>query len=171
MLYANPAALSLLGFENADEIAGHSLFALVAESYLGLLNFHADAAKPMISGRGFESLFRTRQGELLTVECRLSKTLLDGSEAGLMLLRRTSDTKNLPVQRNDTQRADSLSRFATTLGLEWQSRMTQAHRLLKRLSRSLSTAEAKLAYAELDESLTEAQARARVLSFPPSASW
>lgn len=91
----------------------------------------------------------------MSVECRLSKTLLNGSEAGLMFFRRT-EQETLHGRRIDMQ-CYSLSRFATTLGLEWRSRVTQTRRLLERLSPSLATDEAKLVYAELNESLAEAQ--------------
>lgn len=60
MLCVNPAALSLLGFGDADEIIGYSLFALVAEDCIGSFNLHVNAAGPIIPRLGFESNVRGR---------------------------------------------------------------------------------------------------------------
>ena len=90
--FANPAALKLLGFVGADELIGkraHLMFHFAAEDGSTLSELHSPISKAYASGgklSGFETVFWTRSGEAVPVECSVVPLAIQNKRQGSVVV-------------------------------------------------------------------------------------
>jgi len=90
--FANPAALKLLGFVGADELIGkraHLMFHFAAEDGSTLSEMDSPISKAYASGgklSGFETVFWTRAGEPVPVECSVVPLAIQNRRQGSVVV-------------------------------------------------------------------------------------
>jgi diguanylate cyclase (GGDEF)-like protein/PAS domain S-box-containing protein len=90
--FANPAALKLLGFVGADELVGkraHLMFHFASEDGASLSELSSPISKAYASGgklSGFETVFWTRAGEPLPVECSVVPLAIQNKRQGSVVV-------------------------------------------------------------------------------------
>ncbi|HMA92132.1 MAG TPA: PAS domain S-box protein [Polyangiaceae bacterium] len=124
LLYVNPEAVRLFGYQSPDELVGRPLLELVDPDLQ--VNFEL-RVREIEAGTGtgvFESAFVRRDGTSFPVECRTSRARVDEMGAGFLFFADITERRRQQRRREYAQRVDALSRMCVTIGSELQSYAT-----------------------------------------------
>lgn len=133
LLYVNPEAVRLLGFNSPDELVGRPLSDLVDGEHRTSFDASLAELQSRCSSGAFETAF-LRGRVAFPVECRISSARIDDMGAGFLFFRDIAERKRLQSRRETAKRVDSLARLATVLGSELQHFASRIRRLTQRNS-------------------------------------
>jgi len=132
LLYVNPEAVRLLGFDSPDELVGKPLNDLIDREHRTSFDAYLNDLELSHSSGVFESAFVHRTGEAFPVECRASHTRVDDMGAGFLFFRNIADRKRQQARRENARRVESLARLCMSVGTELQTYATRLRRLVPR---------------------------------------
>ncbi len=132
LLYLNPEAVRLFGFQSSDELVGRPLVELVQLEHRASFDLRLGDAEAGSGAGLFETAFLRRDGSSFPVECRASRARVDEMGAGYLFFRDIAERKRLQARRENARRVDALARLSTSIGAELQSYVTELRRWIGR---------------------------------------
>lgn len=148
LLYVNPEAVRLFGFQSPDDLVGRPLIELVELEHRPSFDLRLGALEVGSGSGTFETAFVRRDGATFPVECRTSRARVDEMGAGFLFFRDITDRKRLQIRRENARRVDALARLSMSIGAELQSYVTELRRWIGR---------ARSGAVDLTESASELQ--------------
>lgn len=124
LLYVNPEAVRLFGYQSPDELVGRPLLELVDPELQLSFELRAREIEAGASSGVFESAFVRRDGTTFPVECRTSRARVDEMGAGFLFFGDITERKRLQNRRENGRRIDALSQLCVTIGSELQNYAT-----------------------------------------------
>jgi len=167
LLYVNPAAVQLLGYQSADEIVGRSVLDFEHPDH----RQSAQNALRGLAGNGqvapTEQVFVCKAGHPVVVEISASPAPLDGSLSSLVFFRDISERKRLQTKLERAVRMESLERLAESVGRDVDDLVTRIQDSLERARASCGDPDAVRAALDAASAATlEAEAMTeRLLGF------
>jgi PAS domain S-box-containing protein len=162
LLYVNPEAVRLFGFETPDELVGRPIIDLVDAENRPSFDLRLGNVEAVSGPSLFETAFLRRDGTSFPVECRTSSARVDEMGAGFLFFRDITERKRLQARRENARRVDTLARLSISIGTELQGYVVDLRRWLARAkSASPATGNATAELASLADAMA---ARADVFS-------
>jgi PAS domain S-box-containing protein len=163
LLYVNPEAVRLFGYQSPDELVGRPLMDLVDAEHRA--HFDVRVTDGERDSRVFETVFLRRDSVAFPVECSTSQARIDEMGAAFLFFRDITERRRLQARRENARRVESLARLAKTLGGELTEHVVA-------LRRGLASAQANAlppernALANMSSVVDAIAARADALSLP-----
>jgi PAS domain S-box-containing protein len=170
LLYVNPEAVRLFGYQSPDELVGRPLVDLVDPEHRPSIDVRLGDVGAGSNGSDlFETAFLRQDGTSFPVECRTSYARVDEMGAGFLFFRDIADRKRQQVRLEYARRVDALARLSMSIGCDLVSYVADLRRSLAG-AKSGGTA-ASDAMAEMTQLANAMAERADALSLPghPSA--
>jgi PAS domain S-box-containing protein len=156
LLYLNPEAVRLFGFQSSDELVGRPLVELVQLEHRASFELRLGDAEAGTGAGLFETAFLRRDGSSYPVECRTSRARVDEMGAGYLFFRDITERKRLQARRENARRVDALARLSTSMGTELQSYVTELRRWIGRgKTGSIPASETTLGLQNLADSMAK----------------
>lgn len=136
LLYLNPEAVRLFGFQSPDQLVGRPLVELVEHEHRASFDLCLGDADVGSGASLFETAFLRRDGSSFPAECRTSRVRVDEMGAGYLFFRDITERKRLQARRENARRVDALARISTSIGVELQNYATELRRWINRTKAS-----------------------------------
>ncbi|HEY5957675.1 MAG TPA: PAS domain S-box protein [Polyangiaceae bacterium] len=163
LLYVNPEAVRLFGFQSPDELVGRPLLDLIDVEHRP--NFDIRLTDAERGTHVFETAFLRRDGTTFPVECSSSQARIDEMGAGFLFFRDITERKRHQARRENARRVESLARLSMSLGDELGGHVATLRRCVSDASAACG-AQSHDALSELSAVVDAIAARARELSLP-----
>jgi two-component system, cell cycle sensor histidine kinase and response regulator CckA len=112
LLYANPAAVRILGFGSAQEIVGRPVMEFVHPDHRQLVSARIAQLAQGIAAPLLEETFLRKDGSSVEVEVSASRAPIEQGWANFVFFRDVSERKQLQAEVERAHRMDSLGRLA-----------------------------------------------------------
>lgn len=118
LLYVNPEAVRLFGYQSPDDLVGRPLLELVDTEHRSSFELRMTEAD-VGNGPGlFETAMLRCDGTSFPVECRTSRARVDEMGAGFLFFNDITERKRIQTRRENARRVDALSRLSVSVGAE-----------------------------------------------------
>jgi PAS domain S-box-containing protein len=132
LLYANPEAVRLLGYQSPDELVGRPLGDLIDGDYRARFDLHLGEDGSPGPSEVFETMFLRKGGVAFPAECRATQARMDEMGAGFLFFRDILERKRQQSRRENARRVESLARLSATVASELHTFATRLKRLASR---------------------------------------
>jgi two-component system, cell cycle sensor histidine kinase and response regulator CckA len=124
LLYANPAAVRILGFDSAEEMIGRAMMEFVHPDHRQLVAGRlADVAQGM-AAQLREEVFLRKDGSSVVVEVSASRAPVERGWPNFVFFRDVSERKQLQAEVERAHRMDSLGRLAGGIAHDFNNLIT-----------------------------------------------
>lgn len=136
LLYVNPEAVRLFGYQSPDELVGRPLIELVNAEHRSSIELRMREVD-LGNGPGvFETAMLRRDGSSFPVECRTSRARVDEMGAGFVFFNDITERKRVQTRRENARRVDALSRLSASVGDELKNYVSTLRHWLSRVKTS-----------------------------------
>lgn len=134
LLYVNPEAVRLFGFETPDDLVGRPLIDVVDVEHRSSFELRIADVETKVGAEIFETHFVRRDGKTFPVECRTSHARIDEMGAGFLFFRDIAARKRVQSRRENARRIDALARLAKSFASELNDYVSSLRRLTSRMT-------------------------------------
>ncbi|MCD6595686.1 PAS domain S-box protein [bacterium] len=175
MIFVNNATLKILGYDNIDEIIGHSIFDLVSSESIDIAHKRVksmvDNGKPAES---IEEILKKKDGTKIVAEVNATPVEIDGEKKVLIIARditerKLAEEKTVALEQKllQAQKLEAIGRLAGGIAHEFNNLLNGIIGYAELLKENLSVSEPAFRYTELifKTSLDAARLTRQILSF------
>lgn len=155
LLYVNPEAVCLFGYQSPDDLVGRPLLELVDAEHRSSFELRM---REVDIGNGpglFETAMLRCDGTSFPVECRTSRARVDEMGAGFLFFNDITDRKRIQTRRENARRVDALSRLSVSVGTELKGYASMLRRWSARIKTTGTSGRELSDLGELIESMNQ----------------